>query len=57
MKLIVRFGFQSRLRRALRARRLVVSDLRSETKGSPGSSPAATYVQRSDLCRNRPANV
>ena len=57
MELIVRFGFQSRLWRALRACRLVVSDLRSETKGSPGSRPAATYVQRSDLCRNRPANA
>ena len=57
MKLIVRFGFQSRLRGALRVPSLVVSDLRSETKGYPGSSPATTYVQRSDLCSNRPANV
>ena len=57
MKLIVRFGFQSRLRGALRVPSLVVSDLCSETKGYPGSSPATTYVQRSDLCSNRPANV
>ena len=33
---------------------LVVSDLRSETKGS---SPDASYVQRWALCSNRPANV
>ena len=41
---------------AIRARSLVVSDLRSETKGS-GSSPAATYVQSWAVCSNRPANV
>ena len=38
----------------LRARSLVISDLRSETKGS---SLAASSVQRSSLCSNRLANV
>ena len=38
----------------LRARSLVVSDLRSETKVS---SLAASSVQRSSLCSNRLANV
>ena len=46
-----------RLNTNSRARNLVISDLRSETKGSPGSSPAASYVQRWALCSNRPANV
>ena len=35
---------------------ILVSDLRSEAKGSR-SSPAATYVQRWALCSNYPANV
>ena len=35
-------------------RNLVVSELRSETKGS---RPAATYVQRWALYSNRSANV
>ena len=37
----------------------MVSDLRSETSGSPvpGSSPATSYVQRWALCSNRPVNV
>ena len=35
------------------ARSLVVSDLRSV----PGSSPAASYVQKWALRSNRPANV
>ena len=38
----------------LKARSLVVSDLRSGAK-VPGSSPAATYVQRWALCSNRSA--
>ena len=44
---------------AHRARSLVVSNLRSETKGSrvPDSSPAASYKQRRALCSNLLANV
>ena len=41
----------------VKARSLVVSDLRLEAKGFPGSSPAATYVQKWLLCSNRQANV
>ena len=40
----------------LRMRSLVVSDLRSETKGSRFES-AASYVQRWALCSNCVANV
>ena len=40
-----------------KARSLVVSDLHSESKGSPVSSPAASYVQRWALCSNYPANI
>ena len=43
-------------KRIHKARSLVVSGLRSETK-VPGSSLAATYVQKWALCSNGPANV
>ena len=39
----------------IRARSLVISDLRSETN-VPGSSPAASYAQMWAICSNRPAN-